>query len=361
MSYARAGNWVGCVKSTVGKWLEKAPLTAPELPPDGMLELDGLWTRTRSGRAKLKVIRDAAAVKVLGAFGSWAEVIDRAWQSGAQHLAHLVSDGDGAIAAGIELVYGGEAPHQLCAFHLMREYRRNIGMAGFAAARRLLDTRSLAEGRKWARRIMQATAGAARYWCEQALSKGLRHLATGQVAHRTTSRLEGHNRELRRREKLGDGVDGTQPAGTAARAGAVQPNHLKRNATRRVVSLKNAIAAIIAGRPKLVRPAKRSLRFDIDFVPTTPTHGEIRSAGEITRLPYYQKFLKRYNLVGVPMSTAFDLHPAGSPASRRLCRCAPEPRHLVTDHDRNIILVPQWRAALTDAYPHLQIPLLLPL
>ena len=39
--------------------------------------------------------------------------------------------------------------------------------------------------------------------CEKALSKGLRHLATGQVAHRTTSRLERHNRELRRREKLG--------------------------------------------------------------------------------------------------------------------------------------------------------------
>ena len=29
------------------------------------------------------------------------------------------------------------------------------------------------------------------------------HLATGQAAHRTTSRLERHNRELRRREKLG--------------------------------------------------------------------------------------------------------------------------------------------------------------
>ena len=86
-----------------------------------------------------------------------------------------------------------------------------------------------------------------------------------------------------------------------------------------------------------------------------------RSAGEITRLPYYQKFLKRYNLVGVPMSTDFDLHPNYGSAARRICRCAPEPRHLVTDHDHNIILVPQWRAALTDAYPHLQIPHLLPL
>ena len=115
--------------------------------PDGVLELDGLWTRTRSGRTELKVIRDAAGGTALGVLGSWAEVIDRAWQQGAHHPQHLVSDGDGAIAAGIELVYGMEAAHQLCAFHLLREYRRNIGMAGFAAARRLLDAGSLAEGR----------------------------------------------------------------------------------------------------------------------------------------------------------------------------------------------------------------------
>ena len=50
---------------------------------------------------------------------------------------------------------------------------------------------------------MRATAGEARYWCEKALSKGLRHSATGQASHRTTSRLERHNRELRRREQLG--------------------------------------------------------------------------------------------------------------------------------------------------------------
>ena len=60
LSYASAGNWVGCVKSTVGKWLRKVPLTAPELPPDGMLELDGLWTRTHRDRTELKAIRAAA-------------------------------------------------------------------------------------------------------------------------------------------------------------------------------------------------------------------------------------------------------------------------------------------------------------
>ena len=94
LSYARAGNWVGCVKSTVCQWLRKAPLTVPELPPDGVLEMDGLWTRTRRGRTELKVIRNAATGTALGAFGSWAEVIDRAWQQGAHHPQHLVSDGD---------------------------------------------------------------------------------------------------------------------------------------------------------------------------------------------------------------------------------------------------------------------------
>ena len=53
-----------------------------------------------------------------------------------------------AIIAGIELVYGGEAPNQLSLLHLLREYRRNIGKAGFAAARRLLNAGSLAEGRE---------------------------------------------------------------------------------------------------------------------------------------------------------------------------------------------------------------------
>ena len=154
---------------------------------------------TRSGRTELKVIRDATGT-VLRAFGSWAEVIDRAWQQGAQQLAHLVSGGDGAIAAGIELVYDREAPHQLCVFHLLREYWRNIGVAGFAAAQRRLNARSMAEAEGYAAQVLRETDGGASYWCEKALVKGLHHLATGQAVHRATSRLERHNRELRRRE-----------------------------------------------------------------------------------------------------------------------------------------------------------------
>ena len=44
LSYARAGNWVGCVKSAVCWWLRKAPLTAPRLPSDGR------WNWTGCGR-----------------------------------------------------------------------------------------------------------------------------------------------------------------------------------------------------------------------------------------------------------------------------------------------------------------------
>ena len=108
----------------------------------------------------------AAAGTALGAFGPWSEVIDLAWQLGAQRPAHLVSDGDRAIASGIELVYGGEAPHQLCVFHLLREYRRNIGTAGFAAMRWLLDVGSLwrkvgnGRGGLCGRRLGRRVAGA---------------------------------------------------------------------------------------------------------------------------------------------------------------------------------------------------------
>ena len=41
LSYARAGAWVGCVKSTIGKWLRRTPLPEPQLS-GRVLELDGL-------------------------------------------------------------------------------------------------------------------------------------------------------------------------------------------------------------------------------------------------------------------------------------------------------------------------------
>ena len=137
-------------------------------------------------------------------FGSWVAVIDGRGSWGRKRRGIcLVSDGDAAIAAGIDLVCGRGAPHRLRVFHLRREYWRNLGAIGFVEARRLLRSASLAEGREWARRLVRLPAGAAAYWCQKALSKGRRHLTPGQAGHRTPSRLERHNQELRRREKPG--------------------------------------------------------------------------------------------------------------------------------------------------------------
>ena len=116
----------------------------------------GCGREPAGGRTELKVIRSAAAGTALGTFGPWAEVIDRAWQLGSEHPAHLVSDGNGAIAAGIGLVYGREAPHQLCAFRLLREYMRNTGGPGFVAAR-LLNAGSLAEAEGYAAHCRKRT------------------------------------------------------------------------------------------------------------------------------------------------------------------------------------------------------------
>ena len=66
-----------------------------------------------------------------------------------------------------------------------------------------MNAGSLAEAEGSAAQVLRETDEAAAYWCKKALMKGLRHLAMGQAMHRTTSRLERHNQELRRREKLG--------------------------------------------------------------------------------------------------------------------------------------------------------------
>ena len=131
---------------------------------------------------------------------------------------HVVSDGDRAIAAGLQTVYGQEVPHQLCHFHLLREYRRNPGWDGWAEARGLLASESVAEGRQWARRVEALTGGQARYWCRKALRQGLRHLETGPTDFKTTSRLERQNREYRRREKMGTVWTPHNPVSSAGQA-----------------------------------------------------------------------------------------------------------------------------------------------
>ena len=131
---------------------------------------------------------------------------------------HVVSDGDQAIAAGLQTVYGREVPHQLCHFHLLREYRRNLGWDGWAEARGLLASESVAEGQQWARRVVALTGGQARYWCRKALREGLRHLQTGQGRFKTMSRLERQNREYRRREKMGTAWTPHNPVSSTGQA-----------------------------------------------------------------------------------------------------------------------------------------------
>ncbi len=100
-------------------------------------ERDGLWTRTRSGRAEIKVVRDENGV-ALAAAERWEPGIDLAWRQGAVGPLHLVSDGDRAIESAIALVYGRPAPHQLCQFHLLREYRRRERMGAVWTIHNLL-------------------------------------------------------------------------------------------------------------------------------------------------------------------------------------------------------------------------------
>ena len=154
--------------------MRRKVLGEPELSGK-VLELDGLWTRTRSGPVELKVIRDDLGI-VQGHFGTWEEVIDRAWQAGAEAPVHLVSDGDRAIAHGLQMVNGRQVPHQLCHFHLLREYRRNIGWAGWEEAKKLLSSQSRQEGVQYAQGIVASAGGRGAYWCRKVLNQGLRHL-----------------------------------------------------------------------------------------------------------------------------------------------------------------------------------------
>ena len=166
LSYSQVGKLFGFAKSTLCKWIRGEELRKGSLNGQ-VLEMDGLWTRTREGAVEMKVIRDDLG-NVMATFDSWRKAVNEAYMSGAHSPRHVVSDGDLAIASAIDMIYGNEANHQLCQFHLLREYLRNIGDAGFSEALKLLRSESL------------ASEGEAEYWCEKALSKGLAHLESGQ-------------------------------------------------------------------------------------------------------------------------------------------------------------------------------------
>ena len=186
----------------------------------------------------MKVIRDESGT-ALATFAGWEAAIDLARQQGAATPVHVVSDGARAIAAGLQMVYGREAPHQLCHFHLLREYRRNLGWDGWAEAQGLLASASVAEARRWARRVVALTGGQAEYWCRKALREGLRHLQTGQGRFKTTSRLERQNREYRRREKMGTVWSPHNLLILLQKRGLIKPNHLICNAATELGSVAN--------------------------------------------------------------------------------------------------------------------------
>lgn len=201
VSYERVGNMLGFAKSTLCKWLKQEDYKRPKLSGE-ILELDGVWTRIAGGKVELKVSRDERGVALASA-GSWEDALMAARDLGASAPRHIVSDGDRAIESAIDMAYDRETPHQLCQFHLLREYKRNIGNVGFSEAKALLGSDDMEQARDYAARIVALTGGKALYWCVKALGKGLTHLRTGESRYRTTSLLERFNREIRARERMG--------------------------------------------------------------------------------------------------------------------------------------------------------------
>lgn len=191
----------GFAKSTLCKWIKQEKLSKEPIT-GRVAEFDGLWTRTAKGQTELKVIRDDEGNVVLS-FEDWEKAISGLYEQGLGVPLHLVSDGDRAIEGAIEMVYGDKAPHQLCQFHLLREYRRNIGSIGFKQAKDLLNAQDKGEARKLADILNRVTDDEAAYWSDKVLRKGLTFLETGHERFKTTSRLERFQRELRRRERMG--------------------------------------------------------------------------------------------------------------------------------------------------------------
>ena len=63
----------------------------------------------------------------------------------------------------------------------------------------------MSKARRLASELTTMTEGRAGYWRVKALKRGLVHPETGHAGHKTTSRLERFDRELRRRERMGVG------------------------------------------------------------------------------------------------------------------------------------------------------------
>ena len=192
----------------------------------------GCGREPAGGHTEMKVIRSAAAGMALGAFGPWAEVIDRAWQLGAEHPEHLVSDGNGAIAAGIGLVYGGEGHISRARFACCGSICGTLGgggICGGAAA----ECRQFSGSGGAMRRIAGNGRGGVILVCESA-GEGVASFDDGASVVSDDVAIGAAQPGVAAAGAVKDGMDGAQPAGAVARAG---PDQLNRLETKRYPTL----------------------------------------------------------------------------------------------------------------------------
>ena len=157
VSYERVGNMLGFAKSTLCKWLKQEQYMRPKLSGE-TLELDEVWTRIAGGNVELKAASDERGVALAFA-GSWEDAVAAARDLCAAAPRHAVS----AVDSAIDMTYDKDTSHHLCQFHLLREYKRNIGSVGFSDAKALIGADYMKQAREYAGRIVALTGGKAWY------------------------------------------------------------------------------------------------------------------------------------------------------------------------------------------------------
>ena len=106
------------------------------------------------------------------------------------------------------MAYDRGTPHQLCQFHLLREYKRDIGKVGFSQAKALLRTDDMERAREYACRIVALPRGKA---------EGVA-LARQGIAKRIDASTDGRRVEIPRDVAVGavqSGDTGRARMGTA--------------------------------------------------------------------------------------------------------------------------------------------------
>jgi len=178
------GMLLGLSKSSLCKWLRSEGVQARRCEGKCWSWMGCGHTRKLASGAKgaARRARGGGAVVWRLGRGAWAAV--RAGSGDATARGERRGRGD---REALGLVYGPELPHQLCQFHLLREYRRHFGACGWAQAKALLGSSSQAQAAALAEQVHELTRGRADYWCKRALLKGLTLLSTGHSRLKTTS------------------------------------------------------------------------------------------------------------------------------------------------------------------------------